>query len=155
MRALDILRRSPLTHGLTPVQQEAVSNLAVHCDFASGEAITKLNESESDLYVIGDGRVQLLTHDGDLLGEVAPGGIVGEIAFLDGRPRTANAIAVGYVDAIRFPAHELRALMVRDKELGFMLLANLSIVLSHRMRAAIGQLDSLMDVQHDVWTNAL
>jgi CRP/FNR family transcriptional regulator, cyclic AMP receptor protein len=155
MLTLDILRRSPLGHNLSPQQLAAVDALAKRAGFTAGEALTKLNDTDADLYIIGDGRVQFLTHDGDLLGEAGPGGIVGEIAFVDGRHRTAHAVAAGYVDAIRFPARELRALMVRDKELGFMLLANLSIALAHRLRVAIGQLDDLMDLQDDVWTSAI
>jgi CRP/FNR family transcriptional regulator/CRP/FNR family cyclic AMP-dependent transcriptional regulator len=154
MQAIEILRRSPLAHSLTPEQLAAVAALGQRAGFTAGESLTTLNEHESDLYVIGDGRVKFLTHDGDQLGESGPGGLVGEIAFVDGRVRTAHAVAVGYVDALRFPARELRALMVRDKELGFMLLANLSITLAHRLRTAIGQLDALMDLEEDVWTNA-
>lgn len=155
MLTLDILKRSPLAHGLTPEQLAALDGLAKRSNFTAGESLTKLNDIDADLYVVGDGRVQFLTHDGDLLGEAGPGGIVGEIAFIDGRHRTAHAVAAGYVEAIRFPARELRALMVKDKALGFMVLANLSIVLSHRLRAAIGQLDELMDLQDDVWTGGI
>jgi CRP-like cAMP-binding protein len=150
-----MLRKSPLGHGLTPEQLAAVDALGQRTGFTAGEPLTKLHDQDSDLFVIGEGRVQFLTHDGDLLGEAGPGGIVGEIAFVDGRHRTAHAVAAGYVQAVRFPARELRALMVRDKALGFMILANLSIILSHRLRVAIGQLDELMDLQEDVWTNAV
>lgn len=153
MTALETLALSPLVHGLNPSQVQLIAELAVPAGFAAGEAVTTLNEPDSDLYVLGSGRVQLLTHDGDVLGEVAAGGLVGEIAFLDGRPRTAHSLALTLVTGIRFPAQDLRRLMVRDKEIGFKVLANLSIVLAQRMRLAIGQLDSLMDVQHDVWTN--
>lgn len=155
MSTAEILRRSVLSHGLSADQIEVLTKLAHREGYAAGDSLTTLNDDDHDLYVLGDGRVQFLTQDGDLLGEAGPGGLVGEIAFVDGRMRTAHTVAVGFVDALRFPARELRSLMCSDKEIGFKLLANLTIVISGRLRTAIGQLDSLMDVQHDVWTHAL
>lgn len=153
MTALETLKLSPLVHHLSEAQVQQIAELAVPAGFAAGETVTTLNEVNHDLFVISSGRVQLLTHDGDVLGEVSSGGLVGEIAFLDARPRTAHSLAITLVTGIRFPAQDLRRMMVRDKELGFKLLANISVVLAQRMRVAIGQLDSLMDVQHDIWDN--
>lgn len=151
MEAIEIIRRSPLGHGLSPEQLAQVAAIGKRVAFLAGESLAALHGKDNDLYVVGDGRVQFLTHDGDLVGEVTAGGLVGEISFLDGRPRTAHFVAAGYVDAVHFPARDLRALMVADKNLGFSLLANISIVLAYRMRLAIGQLDALMDLDDDVW----
>lgn len=149
--SVEVLRRSVLGAHLTEPQLEAVAALGERAAYTAGEQVTTLNESVHDLFVIKQGRVQFLTHDGDLLGEAGPGELVGEIAFMDGRPRTSHSVAVGFVETIRFPAAPLRRLMVQDKEIGFKILANLTQVLTRRMRAAIGQMDALMDIRDDIW----
>lgn len=151
MSHVELIRQSILGQHLNEPQLAALAALGQRAAFTGGESITLLNERKSDLYLVTKGRVQFLTHDADLLGEAGPGELVGEIAFLDGQPRTSHSVAVGFVEAILFPAAELRGLMVRDKELGFKLLANIGLVLAHRMRVAIGSIDALMDLKDDVW----
>jgi CRP-like cAMP-binding protein len=106
--------------------------------------------------VILEGRVNVLTSDGDKLAEVGPGSVLGEIELIDAGPKTANAICVGLVDLARIPVPALRALMKSDLELGFTILANLSRVLCGRLRKADNMLESLMDENNGgAWNNAL
>lgn len=151
MSFVEPIRSSVLGQHLTEAQLSAVAAVGQRAAFTGGESLTMLNERRSDLFLVTKGRVQFLTHDADLLGEAGPGELVGEIAFLDGQTRTSHSVAVGFVEAISFPAAELRGMMVRDKELGFKLLANIGLVLARRMRVAIGSIDALMDLKDDVW----
>jgi CRP/FNR family transcriptional regulator len=151
MDLVDIVRKSALGHHLNESELAQVAPLGQLVTYTVGEHLTELNDADADLFVLIEGRVQILTHDGDLLGSSGPGELVGEISFVDGRIRTAHAVATGLVRAIRFPARDLRALMVGNKEIGFKILANLCQVLTHRLRGAIGQLDELMDLRDDIW----
>lgn len=151
----DLLRRSILVYGLSLEQIQTVAELAKKESFTAGEHITLLGAREADLFVIIDGHVNVLTHDSDKLAEVGPGGILGEISFVDAGPRHAHCVASGFTTTLRFEARALRHLMATDKNIGFTMLANLSRLLASRLRHANGRLDALMDIEHNVWQNAL
>jgi len=153
--ACDALRRSLLVYGLNPAQTEAIAAMGQKVCFTAGEHMIQLGSREADLYVITDGHVNVLTHDNDKLAEIGPGGIVGEISFVDAGPRHAHVVAAGFLTAIRFPAKELRRHLCHDREAGFLVLTNLARLLASRLRNADGRVDELMDIEHDVWKHAL
>ena len=124
-------------------------------NFVAADRLGEIGSQESDLFVLFDGTVEVLTHDNDKLREVGPGGILGEIAFVDGGKRHAHYRAKGFVSAVRFPAKELRAHLAADRTVGFLVLANLACLLAARLRHADGRLDTLMDSEHDTWHHAL
>ena len=49
--------------------------------------------------MIVDGRLRISRH-GETIRDLGPGDFLGEISLVDGRPRTATAVAVGPVNAI-------------------------------------------------------
>ncbi|MGD9923230.1 MAG: Crp/Fnr family transcriptional regulator [Pseudorhodoplanes sp.] len=72
-------------------------NLLVQCGstpktFRSGEAIFQEGEPADCLYVLRDGTVDI-TLGNRLLTALGAGEIFGEMALIDGAPRSANAIA--------------------------------------------------------------
>jgi phosphoribosyl 1,2-cyclic phosphodiesterase/CRP-like cAMP-binding protein len=74
--------------------------------FRSGEIIFREGEPAGGLYIVRSGRVQLTVYrDGRemTLGTASPGSAVGELAALDGGPRTATARAVGTTTADYVP----------------------------------------------------
>jgi len=144
-----------IVHGLTPDQITTVASLAKPARFMRGELLARLGARDADLFVILEGEVNVLTADGDQLGEIKAGGVLGEVAFVDGGPRVANYVAQGFVVALQFPARELRALMNQDRNIGFVMLANLSRLLAARLRVASDRLDLLMDLEQDVWTGGI
>lgn len=60
--------------------------------FDAGEKIFLQNEHGNVLYVVRTGRVEVITF-GKVLEKVGANGIFGEIAFVDGGPRSAAALA--------------------------------------------------------------
>jgi CRP/FNR family transcriptional regulator, cyclic AMP receptor protein len=61
-------------------------------NFASGEAIFEEGSEGDKMYVIRSGEV-LIEKGGKVIETVLPGGIVGEMALIDGSPRSATARA--------------------------------------------------------------
>lgn len=64
--------------------------------FAPGERIFREGETGSCAYVIQEGLVEISRGDGDkthVLGTIGKGGIFGEMALLDNKPRMASARA--------------------------------------------------------------
>ncbi len=60
--------------------------------FAAGQVIFKQGDVGDFMYVIQEGEVDILLHD-KVVETVEPGGILGELALIDNRPRAATAVA--------------------------------------------------------------
>jgi CRP-like cAMP-binding protein len=60
--------------------------------FKAGEVIFRQGQVGDFMYVVQDGEVDILLHN-HVIETVEPGGILGELALIDNRPRAASAIA--------------------------------------------------------------
>jgi len=60
--------------------------------FKAGDVIFRENEPGDVMYLVAQGEVEILIHD-SVVENVAPGGVVGEMALLDMGPRSATAKA--------------------------------------------------------------
>ena len=95
---------------------EAVLRLGRSVRFAKGQTIIEQGTKASTLYLIRDGRVEISLSSAEghkvVLNHMGPGEILGEIAVLDGSPRSANGIAASEtVDLTAIEkAHVLRLL---------------------------------------------
>lgn len=152
---LEALKSSYLAAGLTDEQLASVAELATQKIYLPGQTIIRQGDTASDLYVLIDGRVNILTPDGDKLAEIGRGSVLGEIALIDARPRAADAVCIGGAEVAVFDAQALRAKMNADRDMGFVVLANLSRVLCGRLREANLKVDALMEKATDTWHNAL
>jgi len=150
---LDAFKKNYLVVGLSDDAVKEISALATVQTFFAGDDVIRQSAKESDLFVILAGRVNVLTAAGEKLAEIGPGGVLGEIALVDDQPRSANAVAIGQVQAAKIPAQALRALMNAKRDMGFVVLANIARVLCQRLRGASIRLDHLMSA--DGWKNAL
>lgn len=83
--------------------------------FGKGELLFSRGDPGSCLYVVSEGQVRLAvsTPDGRELSFeiVGPGGMFGEIALLDGRPRSAEATALAPTIAYSLARDDFRRLM--------------------------------------------
>ena len=152
---IQTFKKNYLCSGLTDEQVQEIVDLATLRRLTAQEQLIKAGEQSSDLYVVMNGRVNVLTPDGDKLSEIGPGSVLGEISLIDARPRTADVICIGLVDVAVIPAGELRLRMNQNREWGFIVLANLSRVLAGRLRQANEKIDELFDKVSDTWDNAL
>lgn len=150
---LDTFKKNYLVVGLGDEAVKEIAGLATVETFVAGDDIIRQSEKDRDLFVILAGRVNILTSTGDKLAEIGPGGVLGEIALIDDQPRSANAVCIGQVQAARVPAKEFRALMNKNRDMGFVVLANLARVLCMRLRSASIRLDHLMN--QDTWKGSL
>ena len=83
--------------------------------FSAGQVIFLKDDQPCDLFVVRKGRVRLsiLSSEGRelTLAHATAGDVFGEIALLDGKPRTANATALTEVDALSLSRSALQTLM--------------------------------------------
>lgn len=91
---LDRLRQVPLFSGLDRKHIELLGQIADEVDVPDGRALTRQGHSGSEFFVVEDGHVTI-DRDGKRLATLGPGDFLGEIALIDGQPRTATATAQG------------------------------------------------------------
>lgn len=151
---LAALGKCYLLSGLSPEAVTDVAGIAECGTMLAGESLTEAGQRGSDLFVILEGKVVINTKGGDKLADAGPGSVVGEIALVDDQPRSATVVCTGLVRYARFPAKELRAYMAKNRETGFAMLANLSRVLSMRLRQTDHALDLLHDKTRDPWEHS-
>lgn len=61
--------------------------------FSTGDKIFLTEDDASVMYVVRSGRVNIMV-SGVVLETIGPGGLFGEMALIDGAPRSATAVAV-------------------------------------------------------------
>lgn len=156
MERLDVFRSNFLVVGLPDSVIQDILALGSQQAFAARDRMIKKGESSADLYVILEGTVDVVSDQDDRLATVGPGGVIGEIALVDAQPRSADVVCRGLTNVVKLPANDLRRFMATNKDAGFVMMANLTRVLSMRLRNAQVVLEELKEkAQEDPWKYAL
>lgn len=90
--ALRLLQQVPLFEGLTKSELTSVAGHLREEWFGAGEDIVLAEAASDRFYVIVEGRAKVLVK-GKNVRTVGPGGYFGEMALLDGSPRSATVRA--------------------------------------------------------------
>jgi CRP/FNR family transcriptional regulator, cyclic AMP receptor protein len=80
--------------------------------FSAGEVIFKQGEIGDVMYIVQEGEVDILLHE-KVVETVEVGGILGELALIDNRPRAATAIARTNCKVVPIDEHSF-AYMVQE-----------------------------------------
>jgi len=115
-------RRYQMFPTLEPVEIERVRRFGEVRSYRTGEALAQVGQSGHGLTVILSGQVGITQHTelgpGIPIVTHGPGGFMGELAQLSGRPSLVDAHALEPVEALVIPPERLRALLVAEAELG-------------------------------------
>ena len=94
----DLLARSALFNALTPAPRHALAQEMRDVTLDSGEMLFARGDPGNEIYLVVEGRIRIsvLSSDGRELSfaHAVPGDVFGEIAALDGSPRSADATAI-------------------------------------------------------------
>ena len=132
---INLLRGLPIFDGLGDGELRKVARLFIQKLFRAGEKLFKRGDSGSEAYVVMRGQIDILLEDGTPpLASVTNGQIFGELAFLDGAARTANAVAVQPSILLVIQRAAFYELAQREPHLGMMIMRNIGLILSDRMR---------------------
>jgi CRP/FNR family cyclic AMP-dependent transcriptional regulator len=88
----DLLERVPLFAGVSAADIEELGAIADEIDVRSGTVLTHEGYREGYFFIIVSGTVRI-ERGGRTINTIGPGDFLGEIALLDGGPRTATATA--------------------------------------------------------------
>ena len=103
--AREALHSSPLFAGLDDATLMLCANAMRGRRFRRGEVLFHVEDPGDALFVVTSGEVKIVLPSEEgaepvILTTIARGGFFGELALLDGRPRSASAIAVRAVEAL-------------------------------------------------------
>jgi hypothetical protein len=136
MERLLVLRQVSLFSGLSLERLQAVERIVRESRYVAGEEIVREGEPGDELFLIVEGEVDVLRAAGtpaeERLNRLGPGDYLGEMAVLDGSPRSTTAVARSEVRALVLAGARLRELMHEMPDLAFDLLR----VLAARVRRA-------------------
>jgi CRP/FNR family transcriptional regulator, cyclic AMP receptor protein len=88
--APDLLQQVPIFAGVEPEQLEDLAKHAREIEVPAGEELTHEGRYEGYVFVVLSGTVAI-ERDGRQVDTIGPGDFFGEIAAVDGGPRTATA----------------------------------------------------------------
>lgn len=129
-----LLARLPLLGGLATDQLDALSRLARVERHPAGATIFRKDDEGRGLMATLSGRIQISVPGADgreiTLNIISPGEVFGEIALLDGEPRTADAIALEDCELLVLDRRDFIPFLRRSPEVAIRLLE----VLSRRLR---------------------
>jgi putative iron-dependent peroxidase len=98
-KKLELLGDVPLFHRLDMSHLHRLAELTADVHAADGDVLMRQGESGDEFFVVMSGNV-VIEREGQRLARLGPGDFLGEIALIDGRPRTATAIADGETDLL-------------------------------------------------------
>jgi CRP/FNR family cyclic AMP-dependent transcriptional regulator len=103
--------------------------------FRAGEALVREGEQAQTLFIVARGSLEV-RRGARRLALIPAGSVVGEQAFFDGEPRSADVVAVSEGELLELGAQDLEQLAARDPQLVRAMLFDLGRILSQRLRAA-------------------
>jgi CRP-like cAMP-binding protein len=118
--------------------QSFVNTLAASADvrqYHGGETLVRQFDKGQDLYVILEGQAVTRNFQGDIVARFGPGSVVGEMALVDGAPRSANVITAGPAKVAVVSAECIEGLVELDAAFGNTLYHNIAKVLCRRLRS--------------------
>ena len=148
VKQVDILRSIALFSCLDETALDALSRVAVKKTFPGHTILLSEGDKTDSLYVICSGKVKVEIGDEHgkevILTMLGPGEYFGEMAFLDGKPRSASVVTREPTEALIISRNDFRDILVSNPDAVLNLLKGLLA----RLREANEKIESLalMDV---------
>jgi CRP-like cAMP-binding protein len=108
----NVLATFPLFTGISKRRLRKLARSATVAEYARGETIILTGDRDNVLHVILDGEAKAISRPAARA--LRTGDYFGEVALLDGRPRSATVVATSDVHALKLPAHSVLRL-AQDK----------------------------------------
>ena len=133
----DKLIKSSLFYDLSEDQLDALTRLAVPCNFIQDDIVFEQNQYAEFLYIVLGGEIciQFKPHDGDeiTVARVTEGGICGWSSVLGRAIYTSAAICTQPSETLRFRGRELQKLCKSFPDTGIIIMERLAAVIAERL----------------------
>jgi len=95
---IELLRRVPLLQSLSDAELRTIANLSTRRRVRARETVVQQSEPGNELFVLMTGHLKVVSTDPEGrdagLNVMGPGEVFGEVALLDGGPRSATIVAL-------------------------------------------------------------
>jgi CRP/FNR family cyclic AMP-dependent transcriptional regulator len=118
----DVLDALPLFAGLRKRQLRGIAKSAKVVDYASAEPIVQAGEPGDSFYLLLEGRARVAGKSRTL----KPGDFFGEMALVDGGPRSATITATSPVRAMKLPRKAFLKALKQDPQMGLVIMETLA-----------------------------
>lgn len=130
IRAQSLLEGIPLFSEVPLHHLRELARFARSESFGPGEAIVRMGEPGSTLYVIRTGKVNVVREQESgrsvVLAEFGPGEFFGELSIFDGERRSASVIAVEPTETVALGRYDVVRVVSHNPQIGLSLLKSLS-----------------------------
>ena len=139
----EILRATRLFGGLRPEELDGLLGLVTERRVRRDETVLRRGDGDASLMVLVQGRLRAGTTAADgrelVVGLVEPGGVIGEIALLDGKPRSLDVVAMADSVLLVVERREFMPFLLRHPEL----MLRVVEVLCDRLRRSASALEDV------------
>lgn len=139
----DVLRGTKLFQVLKPDELDAMLDLVGERRVKRDETVLRRGDPEASLMVLVQGRLRAGATAADgrevVMGLVDPGGVIGEIALLDGKPRSLDVVAMADSVLLVVERREFLPFLLRHPEL----MLRMVLVLCDRLRRSSSALEDV------------
>ncbi len=142
----DVARRVRIFQGLGDWDIEKLRSICVEKRFPSGATLFSEADPGKSLFVVMEGEVAITADEAgqQVLAHVRPGEVFGELALVDGLPRSASATFTQDSRVLMMEASDFHQLTDRYPAIGKTVLLNICRTMSARLRAA----DEALETYH-------
>lgn len=121
----DVLALVPLFRGLSRKHLRWLAGYCEVADFMAGHTIVRKGDPGDAFYVVLDGQA-VLTDGKRFIGRLLPGDHFGEIAVIDGGPRTATVTSETPMTLLILSRKDFQTAMKDDPELAYQMMVALA-----------------------------
>ena len=140
----NLLKKLYLFKDLSESELSQVAEIAKDIKFSSGDMVFSEGSAADALYVVRSGTVKICQNSdgGDLVEvtRIGAGSHFGEMSFLDGKPRSATAIASGEVELVALDYKSLSLMMIQHPGMAVHFYRQFADFLCGRLRATTNDL---------------
>jgi CRP-like cAMP-binding protein len=129
------------------IDDEVIERLAAYSRltrYARGEALFRKGDDGAGLIVVTAGGIKVVLPSAEgqeiVLNVIGPGEVVGEIALLDGQPRTADCVAIAPTETLSLDRRDFLPLLQSRAEVGLAMIE----VLCERLRKTSSHVENLV-----------
>lgn len=127
---LRLLKQVPLFSSLTRPQLSRVADLAQEVSYGAGRMLVRTGTPGLAFYVIVDGTAKVVRgkiSSAKAQASLGPGDFFGEMALLDGGPRTASVVAETPLTTVRIERTPFRRMLKDEPNIAIKLLEGMAV----------------------------
>ena len=126
---------------LSEAELRRLESLFIPRSFETDAVVFQEGDESKELFVIGEGEVEIRkaspSGESMTLARLGPGNFFGELSFIDQRPRSAAAVALGVLDVYVVPAETLERAIEYNVGAALYLTSIICKIMAHRLRETL------------------